>query len=740
MNFLKNNFNKKDIFFISLITLGLTLLTQVYVILVERSSFLYGLSPMDALLSLQHFISIKQLLLFFFIFFIIVFLLYKSNIRKRTLYYCYNYRYVLAGIFLLLGVIFEIHGSSIAQLNLSTLEHNPIFGIVRTIKIDEFEVNTPFALSQYYNNFAYFSDIVRATTTDMFILYGQPVWDIAIIFNPFQWGYLFLPQGQGLSFYWCSRFILLFLVSFEMGLILTEKNKTIALAYAILVVLSPIVQWWYSVNCLVEMLFWAQLAIILINQYMTTNDYKRRLICALGMILCTGGYILAVYPAWQVPLFYIFLVLAIWIVRKNWSKFQFNKKDALLIALFVAITAILVCYVLLKSQDAILAQLNTVYPGLRRYYGGPDIYWRSADPYWVFDYMRNIFYPFSPNEIGARISLTYFISFFPMGIIFYSLITFVQKKKDFLLNLLIALYALFILYYLFTFPEIIGKITLMDKSMSLRFLLIITFLDLIIFIRSISIIGKIEFKFLSKFKNRVISDYSKFSLILSCLIVGSVLAIAFHGLGFKFYTTIMLIVAFIVFSITFYFILNIGNNKKYQIGFLISVIFISMCAGSLVNPVESGLDYYFEQPITQKIADIVEEDPNAIWVIEGHELYLGETIPVGARTLNSVNTYPNLDLWSKLDPNNESYEVWNRYALLKIVFKDSAPTIIEVPSDLGLQKSHYVVLILDTNDMKKLNITYILTYEDLSTLSNENVTFNRIDGDNGVNIYKVTYK
>lgn len=48
--------------------------------------------------------------------------------------------------------------------------------------------------------------------------------DWAILFRPFYWGYLFLSIGKGMAF-WCGRYIALFLVSFEFGMLLTEKKK-----------------------------------------------------------------------------------------------------------------------------------------------------------------------------------------------------------------------------------------------------------------------------------------------------------------------------------------------------------------------------------------------------------------------------------------------------------------------------------------------------------------------------------
>lgn len=195
----------------------------------------------------------------------------------------YKYRFWISGILLIVLIFFEIHGSSILywQNYLSNLTniYEPLIGISRGIRSDEWAVNTPMLLSQYYNNsglFPYFSETIRGTLTDTFIIYGQPVRDIAILFRPFHWGYLLLSPAKGLSFFWIGRVIALFLVSFEFGMILTQKSKLLSLIYALLITWSPVVQWWFAINGLVEMLVFGQLALIMITLYMNDQNYYKR--------------------------------------------------------------------------------------------------------------------------------------------------------------------------------------------------------------------------------------------------------------------------------------------------------------------------------------------------------------------------------------------------------------------------------------------------------------------------------
>lgn len=198
---------------------------------------------------------------------------------------------------------FELHGSSVGLWSVfvpDTLytEQGLIAGQDRPIRSDEWAVFTPMALSQYYNDFGLTSDILRATETDVYMVYGQPARDWSIIFRPFQAGYLFLSPARGLSFYWAGKLIALLLVSFEFGLLITGRNKGISLAYAFLTALAPVVQWWFSVNAFPDMLVYGQGIVLCVYHYMRSSSYARRAACALGFVWLGGAYhwVMGSYP------------------------------------------------------------------------------------------------------------------------------------------------------------------------------------------------------------------------------------------------------------------------------------------------------------------------------------------------------------------------------------------------------------------------------------------------------------
>lgn len=103
--------------------------------------------------------------------------------------FIYKYRFIIAIIILIFLVIFKLNGSSTSYWNLFFYkdgDEGVILGKSRGIRYDEYVVNTMMAFSQYENNFGFTSNLLRGSVnTNMFMLYGQPVKDIAVIFRLF---------------------------------------------------------------------------------------------------------------------------------------------------------------------------------------------------------------------------------------------------------------------------------------------------------------------------------------------------------------------------------------------------------------------------------------------------------------------------------------------------------------------------------------------------------------------------
>ena len=695
------NLNKNQRIFVSFLTaLIVAFFAELYVLAVETSLNITNFSQQ---FSFKHFI-------FFAVISIILFrILYDSDLRIKVFDFIYKYRYYLSFAVIAVCVIFQIHGSSINELNIFNVNHDPLFGISRFMRSDEYAVNTLMAFSQYPNHFGYFSEIFRAVPTDMFIIYGQAVLDIAVIFRPFNIGYLFLNPAMGLSFFWVSRFVILALISFEAGMLITNKNKTLALSYTFLIVLSPLVQWWFAINGLVEQLIFGQLGVLLINLYMNTQDYIKRCIYAFLMMICVGGFLVVFYPSWQIPFAYIFILMAFWIFLKNRANFTYNKKDLFIIIAVLAVFSLIMIHILNNSLETIKIIMHSAYPG-------GEIF--NGDGFWGYfvNYIPSVMFPIQTGNVPLNVvEHSVFIDFFPVPLIISLIVLLKQKTKDKLLIGLLALYILFVVFYFIPLPDSIISITLRNHMKSSRLFPVISFISVLILIRALASLKEIGNKKL----------LILFSIILSALML---YISTFYYVDY--YATWMIIGLFILYSIIFSSIFLAHDDKGRKI-FLISVICISLIGGGLVNPVDQGTDVLFNNDFAYEVGHIVEQDPDANWLVQ--EISIDYLTVFGAKTVNSVNVYPDLAKWHQFDKNNESEEIYNRYAHVYVEFVNDSDTHFELGS------ADVVLVYLNVNDLSKLNISYIASPNNMEPFNNENVTFNIIYDAGTCKIYKVNY-
>lgn len=194
-----------------LIIIGAPLLVESYFLIIEAVISPNDLFKSDFYHSYFVLIRLKRLIILFLLAVLGTGLF--NRFGKETIFrYLYQYRYRLGALFLFGCVLFEIHGSSVYYWEnyfQGSKHFETLIGISRSIRSDEWAVNTPMMISQYFNGaapFPYFSETIRGAWTDAFIIYGQPVLNIVEIFRPFHWGYLLLSPAKGLSFFGSGGF------------------------------------------------------------------------------------------------------------------------------------------------------------------------------------------------------------------------------------------------------------------------------------------------------------------------------------------------------------------------------------------------------------------------------------------------------------------------------------------------------------------------------------------------------
>lgn len=217
-----------------------------------------------------------------------------------------------------------------------------------------------------------------------------------------------------------------FLVSFEFGMLLTEKKKGLSVTYAFMMLFAPAVQWWFAINGFVEMLIYFQLSILLLCCYMKTEKQWQRILCLAGIMISAGGFILTIYPAWQIPMAYLIAGVGIWAILENYQECRMQKRDWIMIGIAATVFCAAMAVIFYRSRETVEAIMNAAYPGKRIGVGG-ESGWEN-----IVLWLGNLFYPMF-GEGGIRETVVEdagFFALFPVCYIPAFLLRFREKQKD----------------------------------------------------------------------------------------------------------------------------------------------------------------------------------------------------------------------------------------------------------------------------------------------------------------------
>ena len=618
----------------------------------------------------------------------------KQRGLKQGFELIYEYRFVLSFLLLIMLVSFKISGSSMGcwKLFLGDGESGIRLGEPRVWRSDEWGTLTPLCFRQQYNTLgAYnrYSQTLGSILTDNMLVYGQPSWDILTLFRPFYWGYLFFGSERGLSWFWCSRLIVLFLAWFELGMFITDGQKKLSVMLSICVSFAPFLQWWFAINGLVEMLIYGACFVLGSNYLVSRAFNPRKIAVAVGMAVCAVGYVLTFYPTWMVPVAWGFVPLFLWVVIWKFDRKVLRRVDVVPWLLIFVITAAGLTVLAVTSWDVIKAELNSVYPGNAPSSSGGTGLW------WMMKYPISLVSRFSMNELIVENSSI--ICFAPAGFILALWVIIKEKKKDPLLILLLGMNLFLAWYYCVGIPKWLAKMLLLSFVNSNRGPQVLGFLRLTLFVRAVALKEKAPKRWLAALA-AVISSTVPMRLALGFTKYEP------GGLRYEYFDTAeKILVVWAILAVVFYLLYRV-RKSKYTMAVL-GVCTVVLASSIWINPVAKGVPEITKSETMQQIRDLVKEDPQAIWLVVDMA-YPATNIPAmaGADCLNTTQTYPQKTRWEMLDQEGEYEDIYNRYCHIRASLGNK--TMLELVS------TDYVEVTLSPEDLKKLNIRYIVSTND----------------------------
>ena len=618
----------------------------------------------------------------------------KQRGLKQGFELIYEYRFVLSFLLLIMLVSFKISGSSMGcwKLFLGDGESGIRLGEPRVWRSDEWGTLTPLCFRQQYNALgAYnrYSQTLGSILTDNMLVYGQPSWDILTLFRPFYWGYLFFGSERGLSWFWCSRLIVLFLSWFELGMFITDGKKKLSVMLSICVSFAPFLQWWFAINGLVEMLIYGACFVLGSNYLVSRAFNPRKIAVAVGMAVCAVGYVLTFYPTWMVPVAWGFVPLFLWVVIWKFDRKVLRRVDVVPWLLIFVITAAGLTVLAVTSWDVIKAELNSVYPGNAPSSSGGTGLW------WMMKYPISLVSRFSMNELIVENSSI--ICFAPAGFILALWVIIKEKKKDPLLILLLGINLFLAWYYCVGIPKWLAKMLLLSFVNSNRGPQVLGFLRLTLFVRAVALKEKAPKRWLAALA-AVISSAVPMRLALGFTKYEP------GGLRYEYFDTAeKILVVWAIIAVVFYLLYR-ARKSKYTMAVL-GVCTVVLASSIWINPVAKGVPEITKSETMQQIRDLVKEDPQAIWLVVDMA-YPATNIPAmaGADCLNTTQTYPQKTRWETLDQEGEYEDIYNRYCHIRASL--GSKTMLELVS------TDYIEVTLSPEELKKLNIRYIVSTND----------------------------
>lgn len=603
--------------------------------------------------------------------------------------FVYRKRYWLGLALLAFLVIGKFSGNSIAIWNdliepESGQESSIIIGRARNIRSDDWLVTTPQNLSQASEAVQFSSEnTILGATDNLVTMYPNlPSKDLSILATPNNLGYLFLDTERALSLSWYLPYFVMFFSSFELLMILTKKRKLYALAGAVLLTLAPATQWWQNA----PIPGYGALAVVLFYYLIKSKKWWQKL--GLSILFGYAGflYIMCIYPAWLIPYGYVYLAILIWILMQNNKDWRWRDLLYLVPALMAMATPLLI---LIQQNQEVIATIGaTAYPGARMNIGGGP--WQR-----MFTYVIDMIYPFgySPENPCA---FSQYLCLFPIPIVYSIYLMIKNRRKDWFLILANIVLICLSIWAIFPLPEIFSRITLLYMSTGARVLNAIGYLSVIelVYIVAHYEATKRERQFWNK-KNLLLIVLAVSSMTMAMkLALGSMT----DGYTLGRSTQILLIELFSI--VTFLFLYNHKRTNLVLVGALMTV---SVIGGATVHPINHGLSVFYDKPFAKKIRALVKEDAAATFMTVDGDWLMANYIAVnGARTLNTTNYVPNLDLYRSLDPELKYEEIYNRYEHVGVYLVDEETSFELVTTD-------HIDIKMNRTDMCKVGVDYLVT-------------------------------
>lgn len=619
---------------------------------------------------------------------------------KAPFVFCFS---LVFSFFVLLG--FGVSGSSfglgLKQNQFITADLFKFFGDEQPVRGDEWRVLTPNIIAQKNHTppFPIINKNLGDDGQNMLIvgMTGVPVAHLSAIAKPATWGFFIFDLKRALSWNWLFPIFSCLLALW--GVISTLKPgawKTSFIVSLCFTSTAYVVAWsnWPAYTVLFPCLVYLS-AISILKTQNTINTALLAIILGVSF----AGFVLVLYPPWQISLTYLFIALAAGsiIKEKLYKHLSPLKFFALFIALVIS-TAILYSW-WIDAHLAIEKMQETIYPGQRTTITGGTI----NLPFLLrgFTNLATLQRLDSLHSNQSEIASFYYM-LLPLAVLF--LIRFSQKKIT-AIELSLGITILFILLFMFVgIPAQIADITLWGRVPANR-------ADIALGLASIILSG-----LLSTPTNE--HDRPQKHLALIALATSICWSFIVYINVFKLHNSIVTgftfgaqIIVFFTITLAGYFLVR-GKVRIY----LTLMLGLTLITTIRFHPIVITPSYVN--------ANLPKGETTASSASDETVLTLETAVPAmfifstGIKVVNGVFYYPQDTLWSQLDPTRNSANIYNRYQHLTFSANKSNNSLESYYLETPFLDQVNISINLESFDFSRTSASLVLAPDSDSLLKN----------------------
>jgi len=628
-----------------------------------------------------------------------------------------RYRHLVIAALFCIGVGFELHGYSIGLWDNIVCEKTPEYsypsvGKNRSIRSDEWIVSTPWCIAQTQTTPRFPSLNTNLYTSGMYMglsTPNSPVSGATAVGQFHNWGFFLFNPARGLAWNWWSRYLGLFLLSFEFLLLVTGANGLLAFAGALSLTLASPTQWWDTTMPYYLLYLFGFL--VSSPYFLHAGNRIKQACAAMACVVCGCSFAILLYPPFQIPLFFICAGVSICFCLTYPRQFSSTSRWILMTA-----GALFAGYVLWRfvaqNRIGIERMIGTAYPGLRSFHGGN---WRYMEHLlWP---LVTMYFPFRDATFLNNCEPSMFLVPFPALIISPHL--FRQAKPGLEKRVFCALILVgtgLAAWCLFPFPTMVGRILLLHVVDPHRAFVAASLALLLAGICGAHLVARDGLS-LSRTLSTAISVAATLIVIAYTTLHPRVRAYFFPG------ATSLTGIAMIAYSAFVFGGLSYGLLRGRIRVFACALILYALPTGWMVHPLSSGISPFMDKKLAVVARQLQRTNPTAKWIsVNDWGMVSQYLTAMGVPMVTGTHSIPDVGLWRRLDQEGSYEAVYNRYGNVTVSLSDDGPLFENPITD-------HVQCALRAEDLRRIpRLTFVISRGELPTTDFELVAHLEIDG------------